>query len=100
MFRHLRTSAAVVVTAVLASTLAFVARVEAASAPGSVVVDGFNRADSTSLGQTETSQLWSTWAGSTRLVSQQAEATGAGYTLAVVDSGTATGAAAVSVPVI
>ncbi len=67
--------------------------------PGSVVVDGFDRPDAPTLGSTETGQAWSTWSGTTRVAGGQAEATGAGYSLAVVGSTTAKGTASVTVAV-
>ncbi|MDQ4088903.1 MAG: DUF11 domain-containing protein [Actinomycetota bacterium] len=59
--------------------------------PGSVVLDSFDRPDAPTLGSTETGQAWTTWAGTARVVSNTGEATGAEYTLAVVNSTTATG---------
>ena len=64
--------------------------------PGTLVVDGFERANGP-LGTTETSQAWTGWIGDTRVVSRQAEASGAGYSLAVVDSGTASGTVSANV---
>lgn len=52
------------------------------------------------MGSTETGQTWAALSGSPRIVGQQAEATVGYYTLAMVDSGTASGSVAVYVPVI
>lgn len=68
--------------------------------PGTVLMDGFGRADSASLGQAETGQAWATLSGTARVVGQQAEATGAGYTLVVADSGVTAGTASITVPTI
>lgn len=68
--------------------------------PGTIMADGFGRADSPSLGAAETGQAWTAWSGTARVSGQQAEAPGTAYTLATADSGTAAGTAAVTVLVV
>ena len=65
-----------------------------------VVVDDFGRADSVGLGSAPTGQVWSVWSGSAGVVGGAAGATGSGYTLGVLDSGTADATVSMSVPVL
>lgn len=90
-----RSAAALFVTA--ASLSATFPGGVASGAPAGAVVDTFARADSSTLGQAETGQAWTAWSGSGRVVSEQAELSGSGYTLAVVDTGLTEATAAVSV---
>ena len=65
-------------------------------APASVQ-DRFNRPNAGSLGTAETGQTWLKWSGTARISAQQAETSGNRFSLAALDSGTATGTAAVTV---
>lgn len=66
------------------------------SQPPPVVVDSFSRADSGSLGTSDTGQAWQAWWGSPAVEAGTA-APGPGYSLATVDSGTADGAVGATV---
>ncbi|MGH9157477.1 MAG: IPT/TIG domain-containing protein, partial [Acidimicrobiales bacterium] len=61
-----------------------------------LVIDSFNRADSPILGLADTGQVWSVPIGIAGVVSQAAETAAAGYSLALVNGGTATGTASIT----
>jgi uncharacterized repeat protein (TIGR01451 family) len=71
---------------------------EAPIPEGAVVVDDFTRPDAWSMGSAPTGQTWEVWQGTARVAGNQALASEPGYTLAVLDSGTSTGSATISVP--
>src|SRR5215213_4949666 len=89
-------AAAALLTASTLVAIAVLAGVAPAAPAGTVVIDAFNRADG-GLGVTESGQAWTAWSGAGSVVSQQANAPVGGYVMAVVDSGTATGAASITV---
>lgn len=63
-----------------------------------VVVDDFDRPDAWSMGAAVTGQSWQVWSGTARTSGGTAIASVPGYTLAVVDAGTAQGVTSAAVP--
>ena len=75
----------------------FTTTVRAPVVAPAAVQDRFNRPNAGSLGTAETGQTWVKWSGTARISAQQAETSGNRFSLAALDSGTATGTAAVTV---
>lgn len=67
---------------------------------GATAADSFNQPNDANLGNADTGQAWSVPSGAAGIVDQQAESAAVGYTLAMLDSNTSSGSAAISVPFI
>lgn len=95
------TRASGVVLATLASLLVVIPVAAAAEPlPGAALHDSFSRPDNWQIGSTETGQPWMLWGGTAVVSGNMAAASVSGYTLAVADSGIASGTVSLSVPVI